>query len=387
MEEKLYWIWASGIKGLGPRKLKRLLDYFIDAKGIWKADIEQITNVDSIGPVLGRRIINSKKYFNFKKEYKKIKKFGVRVVTLGDKCYPKLLKEIYDSPPVLYYKGDLSALNIKPTIAVVGSRKCTTYGELIAEKLSNRLASMGISIISGMARGIDTFAHQGALESGTTCAILGSGIDIVYPPENNNLMKEIINNGAVLTPFPMGTRPYGRNFPRRNRIISGLSLGTVVVEATKKSGSLITAEFALEQGREVFAIPGDITRKQSMGSNKLIKSGAKLVQNIDDILEEINFSSLLRTDIDLDSSNNDFKNKKSNNNLLDENIINKNNIIKKLTPEQKKVYQRLSYSPKQFEYLLNVINLNSAELNTVLLELELEELIEQLPGKRFRLAT
>jgi len=376
MEDKLYWVWLNKIRGLGPIKVKNLLDYFANAKGIWEANIEEITAVRGIGTSLGKRIITSKEKFDFEKEYITLNKFGVKVVTLADKCYPKLLKEIYDSPPILYYKGDLSKIN-RPSLSIVGSRKYTTYGKAIANKLSKRLAELGMNIVSGMARGIDTFAHQGALEAGITYAVLGSGIDHIYPPENATLAKQIGEEGAVISSFPLGTRPFAKNFPVRNRIISGLTLGTVVVEATKKSGSLITAEMALEQGREVFSIPGDITREQSKGTNKLIKSGAKLVQNIDDILEELSLSASMKTSYEECGVNlqkgNELESRK--NKLMDE-----------LSEKQEIVYRRLSYSPQQFEYLLNTLSLNSAQLNTVLLELELKGLIEQLPGKRFRLA-
>ncbi|OCL27074.1 DNA protecting protein DprA [Orenia metallireducens] len=376
MEDKLYWIWLNKVKGLGPIKVKKLLDYFADAKGIWEASIEEITAAEGIGISLGKRIITSKDKFDFEKEYISLNKFGVKVVTLADKCYPKLLKEIYDSPPILYYKGDLSKIN-RPSLSVVGSRKYTTYGKAIANKLSKRLTELGVSIVSGMARGIDTFAHQGALEGGITYAVLGSGIDNIYPPENTTLAKRIAEEGAILSPFPLGTRPYAKNFPVRNRIISGLTLGTVVVEATKKSGSLITAEMALEQGREVFAIPGDITREQSKGTNKLIKTGAKLVQNIDDILEELPLLETISSSAEESSAD-----------LQKDNGLETTNskLMKELNEKQKIVYNRLSYTPQQFEYLLNTLPLNSAQLNTILLELEIEGIIEQLPGKRFRLA-
>ncbi|PRX33687.1 DNA processing protein [Orenia metallireducens] len=376
MEDKLYWVWLNQIKGLGPIKVKNLLDYFTDAKGVWESNLEEITAIEGIGSSLGNRIITSKGKFDFEKEYISLNKFGVKVVTLVDKCYPKLLKEIYDSPPVLYYKGDLSKIN-RPSLSIVGSRRYTTYGKAIANKLSKRLTELGVNIVSGMARGIDTFAHQGALEGGITYAILGSGIDHIYPPENAALAKRIAKEGAILTPFHLGTRPFAKNFPARNRIISGLSLGTIVVEATRKSGSLITADMALEQGREVFAIPGDITKEQSQGTNRLIKSGAKLVQNIDDILEEL---PLLEG---INSYDEEYGINLQKDNSLENR---KNKLMKELSEKQKIVYRRLSYTPQQFEYLLNTISLNSAQLNTVLLELEIKGMIEQLPGKRFRLA-
>ncbi|GAB6098908.1 DNA-processing protein DprA [Halanaerocella petrolearia] len=364
LEGKLYWMWLTKVPKLGPRRIKKLLDYFKDAKGIWTASREELNNVSGIGPSISGQIIESKDKFNFARELEQLKQEEVKVVTLGEECYPKLLKEIYDPPPVLYYKGELINLEL-PCIAIVGSRKCTDYGRQVAKRLSQRLAEIGISVISGLARGIDTAAHQGALHTGSTSAILGSGLDRIYPPENKGIAKQITTSGSLLTPFPLGTSPEAKHFPARNRIISGLSLGTIVVEAAQKSGSLITANLALEQGREVFAIPGDITKKQSIGTNDLIKTGAKLVQDIDDILVELPIK----------------------NNRADTNVQTKidQNRIHNLSKKQKQVYRNLSISPQQFETVINSVDLDSAQLNSVLLELEVKGLVEQLPGRKFKL--
>ncbi|MCK8816543.1 DNA-processing protein DprA [Natroniella sulfidigena] len=367
MEGKGYWIWLSKVDGLGPRRIKKLLDYFGDAQGIWQADKEIFDNISGIGKVVSQKIIDSKKNFDFKFELERLNKFGIKVVTLQDTCYPRLLKEIYDPPPILYYKGSIERIN-KPCIAVVGSRKCTQYGKRIASKLSQRLAEKGLNIVSGLAYGIDTSAHQGALKSGITYAILGSGVDVIYPKKNKGLAKKIEAQGAVISSFPLATEPGGKNFPVRNRIISGLCLGTIVVEATKKSGSLITANLALNQGREVFAIPGDITRKQSVGTNQLIQVGAKLVQDLDDILEELN---LLEVDNRDDESNLEYKSNPKINETLNE--------------QEQIVYKTLTVNSQQFEYLLDAVELTSAQLNSVLLELEVKGIIEQLPGRKFRL--
>ncbi|WP_408954560.1 DNA-processing protein DprA [Natroniella sp. ANB-PHB2] len=367
MEEKAYWIWLSKIDGFGSRRIKKLLDYFGDAEGIWHADKELFDNVSGIGPSLSQKIIESRKNFDFKSELKRLNKFGIKVVTLQDKCYPKLLKEIYDPPPILYYKGNITKIN-KPCIAVVGSRKCTQYGKKIATKLSQRLAEKGLNIVSGLAYGIDTAAHQGALKSGVTYAILGSGVDVIYPKENEGLAQKIMKQGAVISSFPLTTKPIGKNFPLRNRIISGLCLGTIVVEATKKSGSLITANLALNQGREVFAIPGDITKKQSVGTNQLIQVGAKLVQKLDDVLDELHLSNVNNEDIKSDL---EYKADKK--------------VIESLSQQQQKVYRLLTVESQQFEHLLDAVELNSAQLNSLLLELEVKGLIRQLAGKKFKL--
>jgi DNA processing protein len=215
-----------------------------------------------------------------------INKNNITVITDRDESYPENLFNIYDRPPLLYIKGNLQKEDIN--IAIVGSRLASTYGKFITERISRELAMKGITIVSGMARGIDSAAHRGAIAAqGRTVAVLGCGLDIIYPPENKNLFSDIVQNGAVISEYPPQTQPLSAHFPARNRIISGISYGVVVVEAGEKSGSLITARLALEQGREVFAVPGSIDSVGSRGTNKLIKQGAKLIENIDDILEDI----------------------------------------------------------------------------------------------------
>jgi DNA processing protein len=272
---------------------------------------------------------------------------------------------------VLYYRGELSALE-RPCISIVGTRKCTDYGKRVANKLGERLAEMDIPVISGMARGIDSAAHRGALKTGVTYAILGSGLDVVYPPENKGLMAKISRQGGVLTSYSPGTEPSRGNFPARNRIISGLSLGTVVIEAPEKSGALITANMALDQGREVFAIPGDITKEQSVGTNQLIKTGAKLVQRLDDILNELPLKSVIS--------------RTTEGQIMGENNKNKE-ILSSLSTEAKRTYEILSNTPKKFETLLTELELSSSRLNSILLELEVRGLIKQLAGRRFKLKT
>ncbi|MCK4462787.1 MAG: DNA-processing protein DprA, partial [Candidatus Omnitrophica bacterium] len=221
------------------------------------------------------------------KEMELIKKYNVDIVTIDDERYPENLKHIYSPPPVLYVKGNLLPEDYY-NIAIVGSRRASLYGRETAEKLARQLCGRGFTVTSGMARGIDTSAHTGVLKAaGRTIAVLGCGINIVYPPENKNLMDKIADSGAVISEFPINTTPHRHNFPIRNRIISGLALGVVIVEAAQKSGALITASFALEQGREVFSVPGKVGVPTSRGTLGLIKEGAKLVEDVEDILEEI----------------------------------------------------------------------------------------------------
>ena len=274
------------IPQLGPVRINRLVKACGSARDAWHAHQSQITAVEGFGAKLVSQIAGARTQINPGEAWQALCSKGIHAVTNEETGYPPLLKEIYDPPPLLYYIGDLQVLH-KPCLAVVGSRRHTTYGREIAHKFAARLAASGFTIVSGLARGIDTWAHQGVLTtSGFTAAVLGCGLDICYPPENIGLMKKIGHQGVIISEFPPGSAPASPNFPRRNRLISGLSLGTLVVEAGEKSGALITASFALEQGREVFAVPGSIASPCSWGCHFLIKEGAKLVDGVEAILEE-----------------------------------------------------------------------------------------------------
>ena len=362
MKNKFYWIWLTKIEGVGPLKIKKLLENFKNAQGIWEASREELNSTTGIGPVLSKKIINSKQNFLPKQEQEKLKNSKVKLVSLKDKCYPKLLKEIYVPPPVLYYRGSL--INDKPCLAIVGTRRCSEYGKVIAYNLAKKLAAMGFVVVSGLARGIDTKAHQGALQTGMTYAILGSGFNHLYPKDNSRLAEKIFHQGAVITAYDLDKQPKRSHFPARNRIISGLSLGTIVIEAPNKSGALITANFALRQGREVFAVPGDIRKNQSVGTNKLIQSGAKLVQDVDDIIEELVLDDYLLNKV---------KDKES--------AAKEINEIK-LNQQQKLVYEILTDEVQRFEKILSNVTIKAKELNSILTQLEIMGLIKQLPGKR-----
>jgi DNA processing protein len=271
------------------------------------------------------------------------------------------LREIYDPPPLLYLRGELREED-NLALSIVGSRKTSPYGRWITEKISQEIVRHGITIVSGMARGIDSVAHGGAISGGgRTLAVLGCGIDVIYPPENRTLFGQIIDHGAVLSEFPMGSRPEGIHFPRRNRIISGLSIGVVVVQASAESGSLITAEYALDQGREVFAIPGNVGAEGSRGTNRLIKEGAKLVESSEDILEEIlpRWKRMRECSIKVQSPG------------------------EGLLGEEKIVYQLLSESPLHIDVIIRESRLDPGKVSSLLLDLELKGLIAQWPGKCF----
>lgn len=290
MGEKAYLLGLLH-SGLLPRYLKALLEAFGSGEAIWSAPREMLAATPGIPKTAAEKLASFRSRFSVEEAWETLEKSGSRTLGIHEPDYPVPLKSIADPPPLLFYRGDLACLR-KPALAVVGSRSATPYGLLQARKLSETLSACGFTIVSGLARGIDRAAHQGALEGGTTAAVLGSSLDRIYPPENENLARRIAEQGVLLSEFPHGTPPLAWNFPRRNRIISGLSLGIVVAEAGEKSGALITARFALEQGREVFALPGNPDRETSRGTHRLIEEGAKLVQEIRDILEEFPYLSL-----------------------------------------------------------------------------------------------
>lgn len=278
-------IWLNSI-GISNKSIGSLYSKFESISDLWnmtRGDLESIVSLKS--PIIDK-IIKNRDVSRLEDTMESLEKNKVRVYTLEDNDYPKRLLNIVDKPMVLYSKGKF--IDDDPTIAIVGSRKATAYGKWACEKFAKELSKLGITIVSGLAQGIDTIAHQVALKEGTsTIGVLGNGIDVIYPKRNINLYKEMENRACIFSEFPLGTEPLSYNFPQRNRIISGLSLGIVVIEAQEKSGTLITANHGLEQGKDVFAVPGNINSMYSSGTNKLIKDGASPLLTIDDILEEI----------------------------------------------------------------------------------------------------
>ncbi|HSE98345.1 MAG TPA: DNA-processing protein DprA, partial [Blastocatellia bacterium] len=281
-----------------------------------------------------------------------------------------LLRETYDPPIVLFVRGDIDCALGQPAVAVVGSRHCSTYGKNVAEKIARELAERGVTIVSGLARGIDAAAHKGALSGlGLTIGVMGTGLDAVYPKENARLAEKIVESGALLTEFPINTPPLSRNFPFRNRVISGLSLGVLLVEGAERSGSLITARMASEQGREVFAVPGNITSGKSFGPNYLIKDGAKLVQSWRDVVEE------LPSEIKCDILSRELDEKRPDQPSFDE--------VAMSEPEQN-VFRLLKVDePLHIDDLMAKSRLSSGELLAALLRLEMLDRVRQLPGKSF----
>ncbi len=275
------------VPGLGPARIRALRDAFGGLPAALRASSKEWTGVPGIGRGIADALAEARDRFDPSAEIERAESMGIDLLMEEDGGYPSLLREIHAPPPVLYVLGGLPG-DFREAVAVVGTRRCSHYGRMQAEKLSGMLAGAGLAVVSGLARGIDTYAHRAALEAGgRTVAVLGSGLNRPYPPENAPLLERIAERGAVLSEFPLDATPQRSHFPRRNRIISGMSLGVVVVEAAKGSGSLITARWAAEQGREVFAVPGKIDSLRSSGTHALIKDGAKLVENVEDVLEEI----------------------------------------------------------------------------------------------------
>ena len=283
-----YWIWFSLIKGLGPIQKKILLDIYKSPEEIYKLSSNNLKEIKGIRKEVIENWEHSKNIELIKKYEKYIIKNNIKLININDKNYPKLLKEIYDPPITIFAKGNINLLN-KNCISIIGCRDATSYGILQTKKISYNLAKNNNIIVSGLAKGIDNAAHIGALmANGETIAVLGNGIDIVYPKENINTYKKILEKGLIISEYIVGTTPEAKNFVARNRIISGLSRALVITEAKLKSGTMITTDFALEQGREIYVIPGRIDSKQSEGTNELIKQGANLITSANDILEDIN---------------------------------------------------------------------------------------------------
>lgn len=286
-----YWVGFSFIPGIGRVRLNQLETHFGNLESAWKAPAGELRQARLDDSVI-RAITTWRPKIALDDEMEKLKRYGIQMLTWHDDDYPARLKEIYDYPPLLYIRGSLTAAD-EWCLAVVGTRRATAYGRQVTEEIVADLARNNITIISGLARGIDSVSHQAALDAGgRTIAVLACGLDIIYPAENLNLARRIIENGALISEYPLGIKPKPDHFPRRNRILSGMSLGVLVTEAGEGSGALITADLALEQNRDVLAVPGSILSPSSRGVNNLIQEGAKLVQNCQDILEELNLRAV-----------------------------------------------------------------------------------------------
>jgi DNA processing protein len=363
--ELLPWIALARVRGLGCTGFRQVAEHLGDPrKAFWISERElmQVPNLDRQA-IEG--LLNFSDWDEVRKEMSRVSEAGARIVPYNDLHYPTQLRMIPDPPPFLYVKGEIGDGDEK-AMAVVGSRSASDYGMRVTRDLCQGLCSLGFTVVSGMARGIDGEAHRAAMGmGGRTVAVLGSGVDVAYPWEHQELYQMICQRGAVLSEFPMGTPPFPFNFPSRNRLISGLSLGVVVVEATEKSGSLITASLALDQGREVFAVPGQAGASRSRGTHRLIRQGAKLVETVGDIIEEIAPQLLSQAEGVREGS------------------------LPTLPPdaslETRRVFELVQRGPLQIDELIQASGLSPAKVSEILLDMEIKGLLRQLPGKRFSL--
>jgi DNA processing protein len=354
---------------IGPIRVRRLLDHFDSPENILAANRNELARVEGIGVEMANRLVDWEDLIDLEEERRRMKEHEVRAVTWDCDEYPASLREIYDPPFLLYIRGRLVSRDAF-AIGVVGSRRTTHYGTSCAKKLGFQLACAGFTIISGLARGIDTVAHEAALATpqGRTVAVLGSGVGNVYPPENRELAERITERGAVISEFPVLYVPDRQSFPLRNRIVSGMSQGLLVVEAPGRSGSLITANQALEQGRSVFAVPGPIDRPTSLGCNRLIQSGAKLVCDGADVLEEL--KPALNPELALEYGESD-----SNTNGADRET--------NLSEIESRILATLGLDELTLDALVSRSGLPLPTVSATLLQLEMKSLIKQLPGKYF----
>jgi len=373
MTESIPFWWAlTRIEGLGIRGCHKLIEHFGSAQAAYMASLTELESC-GVPARVAQAIFAQVALKDAEKEVQAAAQADCQMIAFDSKEYPPLLKQIPDAPLLLYVRGDAKVLS-QYAVAMVGTRRPSAYGSSVAHRLAHDLAQRQLVVVSGLARGVDSAAHRGALEAqGKTVAVLGSGIDIMYPRENKKLADEIAKNGAVVTEFPLGTGPTPENFPIRNRIISGLSLGVVVVEAAEYSGSLITARLALEQNREVFAVPGNITSAQSFGPNHLIKQGAKLVDQWMDVIEE--FAPEVRMHLLPSAEAAEGQPTGAQSASL---------FGASLTPEQKAVFEVLRADQTSFvDDIVSASKVSHPRVLAALLELEMNGLIRQLPGKNF----
>ncbi|HTV56866.1 MAG TPA: DNA-processing protein DprA [Terriglobia bacterium] len=371
--DAIYWVGLGRVDGLGARGALSLVKRFASPAAVYSASLSDL-EACGLSSRVARAIRAHEGLAAAERELDGARKLDCQVFSLSSEAYPPLLKQISDPPLAIYIKGDNSLLS-KHAIAIVGSRRPSAYGSSVAHRLAGDLAPRGLVVVSGMARGIDSASHRGALEArGKTIAVLGSGVDVIYPRENKRLSEAIIESGAIISEFPLGTHPAPENFPIRNRVISGLSLGTVIVEAAEYSGSLITARLALEQNREVFAVPGNITSAQSFGPNLLIKQGAKLVDQWLDVVEEL--PAAVRMQLLTPAGASDTAASATPGAVLP--------LTMELGGDEKIVYESLRADEALYvDSVCNAVSLPQGRVLAALLALEMNGLIKQLPGMNF----
>ncbi|UCG23654.1 MAG: DNA-processing protein DprA, partial [Chloroflexota bacterium] len=355
-----YWLGFNCTKGIGPAKQRALLDHFDSIADAWHASERQLNEI-GIGKKAVQQLLETRKTLDLDAALAQVHSAGITMLTWNSSEYPAYLKEIINPPPLLYVRGQVKR-DDEWAVAVVGTRRLTAYGRQVTRELVRGLVRSKVTIVSGLARGIDSAAHKEAIDcGGRTLAVLGCGPDIVYPAENRAVAQKVVaGQGALISDYPLGTQPDARNFPPRNRIISGLSLGVIVVEAGRRSGALITAKFALEQDREVFAVPGNINSPASKGTNRLIQQGAKLVRRVDDILEELNLT-----------------------------MVPEHSALQMVMPESAEeaaILGHLSHQPLHIDELIRLAELPSGMVSSTLSMMELKGMVQQVGGMNFVLA-
>ncbi len=353
----------STIPGVGLQRIRALVNHFGNAEAVLQASAKALASVEGMNRTVAVTIAHYKGGERFTTEQlSKLKKSGGWLCTYWDVSYPTLLKKIYDPPPFLFMRGNFDQID-NYALAIVGTRKPSEYGKIIAERLATQLTQLGLTIVSGLARGIDTIAHSTVVKNkGRTIAVIGSGIDVIYPPENRALVERLVDNGALVSEYPMGTSPDAVNFPRRNRIISGMTLATIVIETTESGGAMITATTALDQNREIFAVPGNIIEPRSSGTNLLIKEGrATLLQSVDDII------SILGSKLKPIVSSREHQ-----------------PVLPELSLFEQKIFEVLSDNPLHVDAIAEQTSFTVSDVLVHLLGLEFKGLVKQLPGKMFR---
>jgi len=356
MDDKKYWIGFNLIKGIGAVRMQGLVAYFGDLDSAWRADPAALAEA-GLGAKLVERVVSARQSVDLDQVWTKIEAQGISILTWVDDEYPSRLREIDQPPPVLYIRGEYLQDDLF-AVAIVGTRKVTPYGRQVTEEIASFLAANGITVVSGLARGVDAIAHQAALKTGgRTIAVLGSGVDKIYPPEHRALAEQMMERGAVISDYAVGTPPDASNFPPRNRIISGLSLAVVVIEAAETSGALITAEFAAEQGREIFAVPGSILAPQSKGTNRLIQKGALPLLTPDDLMQ-----------------------------ALDLTRVGEKKTARKLLPADEteaRVLEVLGGEPMHVDEIRNQANLPIEKVSATLALMELKGMVRQVGGMNY----
>ncbi len=368
------WLKLIRTDRVGPSTFAKFIKHFGSVDRTLGASVSELAKIDGVGLKIAERIATTRAKFDVTSELELAQKLGVWIISLDDKRYPPVLKQIYDPPPVLYIKGNLTRQD-NLCISIVGSRYCSLYGQEQSSRFAHFLSSAGFTISSGMARGIDTAAHQGALSAGgRTIAVQGCGLANIFPPENKKLFELIAESGACISELPLRYEPLSENFPPRNRIIAGLSLGTIVVEAGLNSGALITARAALEYNREVMAVPGKIDSPLSKGAHQLIKQGAKLIESVEDVTEALGYiGEQLQDHVSAAAT----KASES----MERSLFDARNL--KLSSDERKTYDCLNKEPLHIEQIIADTELKAGSVNAALISLQLKGLIKQLPGSLF----